>query len=303
MKRIQIQKLEMYKVVHQLLANTPATIINQMPQMATAITTLGNNITSITTTTEKQILNTKGITQNKTALREQATKKAISIVAKIRSYATNIENQVLLKEVKYTKAGLDKYSSQNFIIALNIIQNKASENLSELASYGINATTIAQFTTAINNYTAISQEPRTAIIERKTATNNLKQLFKDTDALFTNKLNIYIGIIQDTEPELYKNYQNSKKIEKPIRKSLAILGTVLDDNNNPIPGVKITINGMSRTFKTKNKGGFYTKNFPKGTHTLTFKKEGYTTQSIPIVINKGTKTEIKLILSKSTDTQ
>jgi len=54
MKRIQIQKLEMYKVVHQLLANTPATIINQMPQMATAITTLGNNITNITTTTENK---------------------------------------------------------------------------------------------------------------------------------------------------------------------------------------------------------------------------------------------------------
>ena len=298
MKRIQNQKLGMYRVVHQLLSNTPASIIALMPQMAESITTLGNNIASITTTAEEQIKDTKGATQDKNILRQEATKKAISIVAKVRSYATNTENLVLLQEVKYTKAGLDKRSTQSIIIALNIIYTKTFENLSELASYGVNATTLSQFSTAINNYANANQNPRKGIIKRKIATTNLKDLFTATDNLFTKKLNIYIGIIQDTEPEFYKNYQNSRKVEKPIRKSLAILCTVLDDNNNPIPGVKVTVKGMTRIFKTKNKGGFYTKSFPKGMHTLTFQKEGYITQSIPIAINKGAKTDIKLVLSK-----
>ena len=288
----------MYKVVHELLSNTPASIIALMPQMAEAIATLGNNIASITTTAEAQTKNIKGIAEDKASLREEATNKAISIVAKVRSYATNTENLVLLKEVKYTKAGLNKRSAQSFITALNIIYNKTSENLSELAIYGVNATTLAQFATLINNYSKTNQNPRTDIIERKVATANLIDLFKATDELFTKKLNIYIGIIEDTKPELYKNYQNSRKVEKPIRKALAMLCTVLDDNNNPIPGVKVTVKGMTRIFKTKNKGGFYTKSFPKGMHTLTFKKEGYITQSIPIAINKGYKTDIKLVLSK-----
>ena len=302
MKRIQNNKLDMYRRVHKLLVDVPAPIIARMPQMASAITTLGNNITSIASQVQIQIRNTKGATEAKNILREEATSIAINIVAKVRSYATDTENYKLLQEVKFTKAGLNKLSGQTFITNLNILHIKASEKLSELEIYDVDATTLAQLATASDKFAKAIHNPRKNSNNRKLATSRLKDVYTATDALFTKRLNIYIGIIQNTNPKLYEEYQLTRKVKKPIRKTLAILCTVKDENNNPIPGVKVTVEGSTRTFKTKKKGGFYTKSFPKGTHLFTFYRIGYQTQTISVVINKGSKTDINIGLTESEET-
>jgi len=302
MKRIQIKKLEMYRRVHKLLVDVPAPIIARMPQMASAIATLGNNIISIAAEAQIQIRNTKGATEAKNILRAEATSIAINIVAKVRSYATDTENYKLLQEVKFTKAGLNKLSGQTFISNLNILHIEASQNLAGLAIYGVDATTLAQLATARDKFAKALYNPRKNSKIRKLATSRLKDVYTATDALFTKRLNIYIGIIQDTEPKLYEEYQLNRKVKKPIRKTLAILCTVKDENNNPIPGVKVTVEESTRTFKTKKKGGFYTKSFPKGIHLFTFYRIGYQTQTIPVIINKGSKTDINIVLSQSEET-
>ena len=122
-------------------------------------------------------------------------------------------------------------------------------------------------------------------------------MHRDINAAY--KLHLSIGIIQNTEPELYNNYFNSRKVVKPIRIPLAILCTVLDTNNQPIPNVSITIKDSSRTFTTKTKGGFYAKSFPKGKHLFTFSKIGYNPKTITVLISNSKKPALKVVLSKT----
>lgn len=297
MKRIEESKLTMYEVTRDLLNETEAAIIEAMPLMTEYRTNLENNIVSITNYGSSQKLNRKGVKDNKEALKDILVTTAAEVSRKVQGYAVNTSNLVLLKEVKYSESTLKRQPDNILVIISNIIYDKAKANLSVLAPYGVDDPVLVELRKAIDNYEQSIPKPRTGIISKKMATTTLKQLFATTDAMLKDQMDVLVGIIKDTYPEFYVNYTNSRKVIKPITHPLAILCTVIDEANNPIPGVTATIENNTATYKTKTKGRFYVKSFPEGTYQFTFTKEGYETQPTTVVVNKGERTNIKITLT------
>lgn len=297
MKRIEESKLNMYEVTRDLLNETETEIIEAMPVMTDYRTNLANNIISITNYGSSQKLNRKGVKDNKEALKDSLVTTASEVSRKVQGYAVNTSNLVLLKEVRYSESTLKRQPDNILVIISNIIYDKAKANLGALAPYGIDDPVLVELRKAIDDYELSIPKPRTGIITKKMATTTLKQLFTTTDAMLKDQMDVLVGIIKDTYPEFYVNYTNSRKVIKPVTHPLAILCTVVDETNNPIPGVTATIENNTTTYKTKTKGHFYVKSFPEGTYQFTFTKEGYETQPTTVVVNKGERTNIKITLT------
>jgi hypothetical protein len=302
MRRIEERKFSMYEVTYNFLLAADPLIINLMPLMSDYITYLGNNITSISEHGGTQKLNRKGIADDKSFLRDNLTIMAAEISRKIRGYAVNVENLVLVSEIKYTAATLDKLPDNVMVIVSNIIHEKASEHLPELNTYGIDADALDNFRDAIDNYYASIPKPRTGIVIRRGATLNLKQLFNNTDYLLKNQMDVLMGIVQNPHPNFYTSYINSRKIINPGSFPLSIRCQVVNEMNEPMAGVLAQAPQNNKEYRTKEKGKFYIKSFPTGTHQFVFSKQGYETKTVTVVIAYGERTDVKVTLAATAQT-
>lgn len=74
------------------------------------------------------------------------------------------------EQIDFTKTELDHARDNTFIEMLDILAQKANDNATDLADYGVTATTITDFETARNQFIAIVNKPRTAIANRLSLT-------------------------------------------------------------------------------------------------------------------------------------
>ncbi len=291
----QERKLSMYQVVYALLTSTLASIIAQMPLINQMIITLGTNINAILDYESSQILDRTGIRQTKKSLAEQLIIKAIDIANRISAYAANTGNLVLLKEVNYSLSYLEKQADNVLLSEVNTIHQKANDNITNLEDYGLLPNDLVEFKQSIDQFEVYIPKPRASILEKKDATVSLKQLFVNTDALLKNNLDPLIKVVQFSQPHFYKTYKESRNIIQAGTRALALRCTVKDTNGIAIQGVKAVTSNM-KPLITKSKGVFYAKNFPQGTHTFIFSKEGYTDQTVTITIVNNERTDIIVTL-------
>lgn len=300
MKKIEERKLSMYEVTRDLLLATDSTIIDLMPLMEDYRTTLVNNIASISNYGGEQKLNRKGFADEKEVLRNILTTKASDVSRKVQGYAVNIQDLVLLKEIKYSEAALNKLPDNVVVIACTIIYDYAKIHLAELDHYGITEITLVNLKSAINNYDTAIPKPRAGIVIKKGATLNIKQLFSATDMLLKNQLDLLVGIVKESHPLFYINYFNSRKIINPAHNTLAVRCRVIDEMENPIADVVALVKETSNSFKTKEKGQFFIKSFAQGSYHFTFSKAGYASKTINVAVTNGERTEIKVTLVTNT---
>lgn len=296
MKNIQERKLSMYEVVRDLLNTSDPNIIDMMPQMVTYSTTLASNIGLLSSVGGTQKLNRKGIVDTKDSLKSDLILKATDVSRKVQGYAVNIDDLVLLKEVKYSSASMVRLADNILVIVSRIIYDKAKANLSALATYGIDDPVLDALNSAITAYDATIPKPRTGIVTKKIATVNLKQLFSATDALLKNQIDVLVGIVKDSYPDFYANYVSSRKIINPASHPLALRCRVVDSLDVPVAGVSALVAENGRLFRTKTKGGFNAKSFAAGVYTFQFSKEGYVSQEAPVVIANGERTDVVVTL-------
>lgn len=296
MKNIQERKLSMYEVVRDLLNSTEQSIIDLMPQMETYKTNLMENINLLSNVGGTQKLNRKGIVDSKDLFKSNLIFRATDVSRRVQGYAVNSNDLVLLKEVKYSSASMERLADNILVIVSRIIYDRAKAHLSELATYGVDGTVLTDLDKAITDYDATLPRPRTGIVTKKVATVNLKQLFSATDLLLKNQIDVLVGIVKDSYPDFYANYVGSRKIVNPASHPLAVRCRVLDSLGAPVAGVLALVVENGKTYKTKTKGGFYIKSLAAGTYMFQFSKEGYLGKEVPVSVATGERTDVTVTL-------
>lgn len=97
-------------------------------------------------------------------------------------------------------------------------------------------------------------------------------------------------------------YGEHEPAPKPVKRG-AIYGTVIDEKQNPMPGVSVTISLSSSKEPTPDaapptdaKGHFYLPDMPDGTYILQATAEGFDVQTQRTVVEPGKTVEIKMPL-------
>ena len=305
----QEDKLSMYYVVRQVCETHQSAWVENAV-FAASCELWAEKIPLIEINRDAQTLATTGITADKTAKRAVMTEKALFIANRLQSYATVENNPVLLESVKYSASDLKKARDTEVVGICNTIYNKANENAAALVSYGVPGEMISELEEVIAIYSATQANPKAAISQTKTATQNLARLFKEADILLTKRMDLDIELFKTSNPDFYSQYKTARIIIETGNRVSSVLGSVTNaGSGEPVPGVTFTFvsetAGMLKAAgaatakpmvkKSSDKGKFRA-TLPENTYRVTVSKIGFKQQEVVINVANGETTKLNIEL-------
>jgi hypothetical protein len=132
---------------------------------------------------QSQIINRKGITKNKKALREQLILEVEEASGIIMSYASSVQNHEIYASVNFSYTKLKEMRDMVFITHANNVIDLLTTHQAALAIYSVDAAYINNIQTIYNDFDANVTSPTRASNERKTATFALEAKVKTISAL------------------------------------------------------------------------------------------------------------------------
>jgi len=304
----QESKYSMKLAVRDFL-NKNATITATLPGYGPLYALYLSNIAQIQVVREQQEIDKSGIKDNKDLLRNDLVAKAYDVGTKTEVYAKMTNNAVLAKEVHYSESDLSKAADSKLKDKALLIYDRATANLTVLATYGINAATLTALKSAIDLFNAAIPTTRTGRTETKTATDQLADLF-DSDDTILAKIDLLVEVVRLSQPIFYKAYQDNRKIVDTGTGSLALKIQAYDAlSGDGLANVTLTLaptNGLLKAAsangngsivkKTADGGGSHFKSLDDGTYTLTAEKPGFkkVVETVNVVNGEMTVLEIKL---------
>ena len=311
MTTIQEDKLSMYYVVKNTCEKYQTTWTANAVFVAT-YNLWAAKIPLIEQNRDAQLLETTGITTDKTTKRNSMTDKALFMINRMQSYANVVTNPELLENIKYSASDLKKKRDSDVIGICNIVTAKANANVTALATYGVTAAMITELQAAITAYMAVLAKPKVAKSQTKTATENLAKLFKEADDILNQRLDLDIELFKATKPEFYSQYKTARMIVSLGGTPVSVLGSVTaTGSGEPLKGVVFTFvpenNALMKAAghekvkpivkKSADKGRFRA-SLAENSYRVTVEKLGFKKQELMITVVNGETTFLDIELEK-----
>ena len=207
----QENKNSMYRVAEKLLDDN-SIIWNGTPAFVTTKGAFSAKITAISTASQQQQAIITGIATDKKVLKTSLIDITAPVAAAVIAYASQTNNNELLDAVNFTRSQLLATRDDMLADRCQIIHTKATANLVALAPYGITAPVLTTLQTTITAYNAKVPAPGTAKQSKKTATINLRNLFKETDTILKLQLDKLMLVYKTTNSDFYNNYLGAREI-------------------------------------------------------------------------------------------
>ncbi len=260
----------------------------------------------IETTNARQNQSTKGASQKKREYRKQLDNTTNSFLGIFRSYAKTTGNDELYENSNKTISEIKSIKDTEIIILVNTTKDYATKHLRNLKDYGMTQKMIANYENSADGYVEYLTRPQEIQAEKKTATTELKELFKQLDIQLTEYLDNHMMQFIIKEPQFYKDYENARIIYDDPTIAKSIMGTVTDANTGErLEYVKITVKfkaGIELADKVKStsaKGNFQFKGIPEGKCTVSFEKNYYQTLTVNSEVHNNAMTRLNVQLKKS----
>ena len=271
----QEAKLTMYRATERH-DDDNSTIIAAVPAFQTAFTNFKAKIAANINTAQLKDTPLTDIVVNKSSSRQTLGEIATDTAGIIFAFASAMGNQTLKQEVNFNLSKLLQTRDDQLTPRCQNIHARGIENKDALIDYGITAAKLTALQTAINNYAAETPKPRTALSQRKTLTSNLRQLFKDADAILTEQMDKLVSNFKAANPDFVATYETVRIIIDPAITTTQLKGIVTDKSNgNPIKNATVTIVELSKTTKTNFAGAYSFKPVANGTYTVTITATGF----------------------------
>jgi Carboxypeptidase regulatory-like domain len=270
-------KLTMYQSVEDHCDDN-SDIISANIAFQTAFTNFKTKVATIVNTAQQADLALTGFAAGKKTTKQELCGMTADIAAIIYAFADATGNDELKGEVNYSLTDLLRLKDSLLAPRCQNIHDKGFENKEALKDYGITAAILTTLQTVIDTYTETIPKPRTAVSSRKTLNSNLKQFFKETDAILENQMDKLVVTFKTTNPDFVKTYFSVRQIISPATTTTQLKGIITNKSDQtPIKDATVTIVELETTQKTKSSGEYLFKPIPNGTYTIRVTKEGFQT--------------------------
>ncbi len=293
MNSVQRSILAMSLVTIEYVDSVDPSIISGIPLFESYYTPFKDNVNLLNSELVSQIMNRSGYATDKRDIKEKMCLLGDAISDDVVAYAVNINDSILEGEMTFTFSELNRFGDAECVAANQLIYDKAKANLGELGDYGVTDTILATYLHLIDGYKTAVPTPKNKSIEKKMATEDIKNLFM-ANTVYLNKMDKLVKVLKLSKPDFVTRYFASRKLVKPPFRSLAARILVVDEAGNPLEMVLITNKGIDLKRKTTAKGQIYLKHLEDNVYVLVCSKSDYETQEVNLPITKGS--ELILLL-------
>jgi len=296
MIKTQIDQYDMLLAVenhfddHLTLWNTNAPITATKTLISSKIDALAEQVAL-------QLLNPTGVTIDKNNARINLENQVFTLSSALSGYA-NISNKMeLYQKVRYTKTDLVRYRDAELLGIATNLHRDATTELGNLAAYGVNASVLANFLTAINTFGTVMKNPTEAIAKRKSATEKIAIMLPEIIELLTNRMDHLVVMLQATQSAFVSTYNNVRALNSTAVNPLSLTITCLNKaTNEPIPNVQLEIVGEGINRISSERGYNTIQNLVSGSHQISATHPNFKTQTLTFNIVSGETTELVIEL-------
>ena len=210
----QEAKLNMYDVV-ALKCGENAAIIANYPALVAAVAEFNAKIADIKSAAQLTAAVLTGIATDKKFSKEEVSEATALIAGQIFAYAAKNQNNTLKNEVNFSATDLRRIKDGELVSRCQAIHDLGIANVSVLGDYGVKAANLAELQTAIDAYAQNAPKPRAAITDRATLKANLRQYFKDADAILKEQMDKLVEPLAKDHADFVSTYKNARKIVDP----------------------------------------------------------------------------------------
>jgi len=239
MTSLQLKKLKMYIALRILLNENPA-ILAKLPNGTKLLAALDNAITDIQTNSLRQQESDRILREQLEELQDNLEKNIITTSRKMQAFADDKKSNALLKDTKYTKTDFAGLSYIKIAEIAKKLHETVKLYLPELEQYELNAETqkslLADITIYETTYPKLDNWQR----DQKEITNILGVNYKTADETVSS-IDKKVEIIRDSEPEFYKKYKTTRKIDIPIDVVQLVAKITDAENDAGIPNATVTL--------------------------------------------------------------
>jgi hypothetical protein len=248
----------------------------------------------------KQKVHTTGVTREKEEVQTELIIDTLLISGAVRGFASKNGMTTLYEEVNYSKTELEALRDTELSDICKLVHDRANTHVAALAGRGITPTVLSDFMTLITDYEAMDQAPRTATVQKSTATAGIPVHLSAARKIMTERLDGGIRIFIHSKPEIVTAIQKARKIvDTGHRKRKNIpTGTVSfhvkDAANNPLENVLVS--GGQLIGSTDSDGNGKIKGLDPGTVSMHFFLTNYGEIFQDVTIINGQETAVTVVL-------
>lgn len=175
---------------------------------ATEITTNLGNTEELT----QVILGNSGAGQAKKLAVIALNIAVCEVMGGVASYASDIADAELRAKVAYAPSAVTRGKSSEVVARCRTIHSTATENLTELAKYGITAAKLTALKKKIDAYDKLKVAPRESVITKRAAGELQDQLVRSTATILRDKLDLLVIQFKEANPTFYEEYYAARVI-------------------------------------------------------------------------------------------
>ncbi len=186
-------------------------VVSTVAALQTSSNNLNEKIIEIDNLKEIQLLVSKGYTEDKAFKKVKMVDLGVIIIGAASAYARVAKNLPLLENINYSRSDLLYARDQDSYSKCESVVNEVEPIIGSLGDYGIKPEQMDDFKDKINNFKDVVQNPRAAIVEGKSATEQLVDKFKEAKEILVIMDSI-VKQFKTTQVNYYNSYFAAREI-------------------------------------------------------------------------------------------
>lgn len=212
MTKREENKYSMYKAVNVVLDKYQSAI-DQIPAFVQCENDFKSKLDLISENDTKYKTTLKGAKATKDDAEDELIGVIMKVARPVYVFARRKKDENLKALTRWTDSGLKKLRDTELLQIGKNISNKITENVSELADFGITSAISDDFQATVKAYDDALGGRDSKSTESKTARKDLTDDFYDADDILKEDLDSMIESVKSDHPQFYKEYHAARIIK------------------------------------------------------------------------------------------
>ena len=211
MDKNKINKSRMYCAA-DLVLDKFAHLFGECAELIEACLKLKSQISLIDAQQQVQVVDNTGLTKTKTVLRNEVISLALKFSKALMALATVQKDTDLLIKVSHKKSDLTRLSDPVLFDVVTLLFSLAAAQSEQIRRFFITADDFSLMDSTLSGFKASIPQKRLSTTVSKSSTKQLVAVFKETDYLLKEVIDVLVNPFEYQYPDFVSEYTNARII-------------------------------------------------------------------------------------------
>ena len=211
MNKTQINKFRMFGSVNLVLDNYSQLFV-QLEDLVLGHQRLKDGLVVLGQNLQIQEADNKGLTDNKTDLRDNLTIRILQLSAALKAHANSTKNKELKAKANYTRTELKTSPDPVLYNIGTLMVNLATPILADLNKYFVSNDKMDELNGLLADFNDAIPQKRVANSVSKVSTVNIEEVVNSLNTLLKEEIDVLMLLFDETQPDFYRAYKNARII-------------------------------------------------------------------------------------------